>query len=456
MEDDCIFCNEHLATVTSKCGHRWACHPCFARSRAEGASSCPYCRKAVVSVSDSTTVQLRPTLLEDMISDCDAFKEDYPFGYLLLGTSERIADKDMYTAVKQAVAAVEAKRLNLNKLKSALRSRLTMEQYQIVFVELMKKQDLHDILQKLDNRKFEKVENTRIVQELIVHTVESTDNRAIALRAIATTTGDAVVRSVLQASHFSAPGAAANGIGSVIMFSLFSALELYRYSKGELTGVETAKNIGEHFIGGIGGFAGAAGGGAAGAAIGSVVPVIGTVIGGIVGGVIGGLIGGILGDGFFRWVYRKIVPGKREEYNEREIKEQQQLSAKDVVNRAAGKFGINVDVVSFSSAHEIFRRMLLVSHPDKHPNAPPEELERLNDETRDIMACWQIVREYYNEQGKIVGSDCEEGFIKAYTLKVKDAATNVWLNTRMFFNNMRLGRDVDPQTERIEEVTFYL
>ncbi|CAF1550997.1 unnamed protein product, partial [Didymodactylos carnosus] len=338
--------------------------------------------------------------------------------------------------------AVKASRLDFRRLKVALKERLTIAQYQLVFVELIKDENLHGVLKQLDSRKFERRSVTRSVQEMVVRTIESPDNKAIVSRAVIGTAGSAVfdlaTKGISGFVNASATGcAASNGV----MFAIFSAVELYRWSKGA-DGREVAKNIGEHAVGSLcgfsGGYGGFFGGAAAGAAIGSAVPIIGTAIGGVIGGIIGTLFGGLVCDAAGRWVYRKFLPRKETARVDTKENVEHQITPEEVAEKAAEKFGINLQLDSFEEAQARFRRRLLGSHPDKHPDASEEERKRLTAETTDILACWLIVREYYNDRGQVESADCEEGFIKAFALKVFEAATNQWRVARTYFHHVEL------------------
>lgn len=464
MEDICIYCTVCLATVTfDACGHRQYCATCYKKTMENDRKNCPICYVEVKAVQDSTVVQLRETTLSDSLSVYDDLKQDYPYGCILFGEhtpQECIANRDIQQVVRQAMEAVRASRLDFRQLKVALKERLTVAQYQLVFVELIKDENLHGVLKQLDNRKLEQQLVTRSVQQMVVYTIESPNKGAIMSRAAIGTSGSAVFDLVTKGvSSLGSASAAGCAVSNGVMFTIFTAVELYRWSKGA-DGLEVAKNIGEHAVGSLCGFGGGYGGclvgSMAGAALGSVVPGIGTAIGGVIGGIIGTLFGGLVCDATGRWFYRKILPRKETAHVDTEENVEQQITAEEVAKKAAEKFRINLQLDSFEEAHARFRRRLLDSHPDKHPGASEEEHARLTAETRDILACWLIVREYYNDRGQVEGADCEEGFIKAFVLKVFEASINQWRVVRTYFHDVALGRDINPGTEKIESITFYV
>lgn len=464
MEDICIFCTERLATVTfNACGHRQYCALCYQRTTQNGPINCPICYCRVMAVQDSTAVQLQETTLSAALSLYDDLRQAYPYGCLLFkghDPQEFIPTPDVQRTVREAMEAVKASRLSLRDLKTALKDRLSVAQYGLVFVELIKDENLHGVLKQLDSRKFEKRLITISVKRMVVHSIESPNASAIVARAFIATTGSVAIDLATKGvSGFVNASAAGCGVSNALMFAIFSAVELYRWSKGT-DGTEVAKNIGEHAVGSLcgfgGGYGGFLGGAMAGAAVGSVVPLIGTSIGGVIGGIIGTFLGGFVLDAAGRFVYRKILPRKKNANVDTEESFEQQLTPEEVANKAAEKFGINLTDDSFEEAHARFRRRLLGNHPDKHPQASEEERERLTAETRDILACWLVVREYYNDKKEVEGADCEEGIIKVFVLKVFERVTNQWKVARTYFHHFNLGRDIDPVKEKIEEVTFYV
>lgn len=168
---------------------------------------------------------------------------------------------------------------------------------------------------------------------------------------------------------------------------------------------------------------------------------------------------GAIADYGSRKLYRRIFSGEEVYEVEENIQEDVPRPNKEVVEKAAEKLGVNVDAVGFAKAQAKFYRKLLAYHPDKHPKHPDiseDEKNRLTDKITDILACWLIVREYYNDQGRILQSDCDEGYIKIRVLKSFDAVLNRWRTVRTFFDNINLGRDVDPGTERLEHAVIYV
>jgi hypothetical protein len=475
MEDLCIICCERLATVTFNCGHRCYCKLCFEviLTRTNGRAICPYDKRVVETVQDTTAVQLRELTLEDHLPMYDVLRVEYPFGYKLFSNRELPADETLYRIVREAVNAVRAHVISLDDLRERLLSRLTMAQYQLVFVELLKHDDLHGVMEQLDRKKTENLKTTKFVKELIVSTVEKTDPTAIGMRALVGTAGGTGFSVASRGvSGLTSSLVSVGGVSSLAVFAIFSALEVYRWSKsddGKIDGITALVNIGEHAVGTtsgfLGGWGGAIAGGLAGAALGSVVPVIGTVIGGIAGTILGLFFGGVICDATNRYIYRKFLPRKEVNTVEKEEDEFRRLTPREIAERAATKFGVNLDCHSFSEAQTRFRQELLRSHPDKNPNASLAEKEQLQANTRDNLACWCVLREYYKDHctssSNAVRSDGKdldespEGYIKIKVLRVFNAISNSWKVARCFFGTASLDRPL-TEHEELQEMVLYV
>jgi hypothetical protein len=404
----------------------------------------------------------------------DALKAEYPFGCKLFA-NEPVPAESLPRIVEEAARAVIDGVIPLVDLRKRLRRHLTMEQYDLVFVELLKKQDLYGVVEQLDRKKTEKFKTTKYVKSLIIKTVEETDAAAIGMRALAGTVGgtsfNAASRGVSGLTSSLYP---VDGVSSSAVFAIFSAIEVYGVRSTVGPGVRSMLftalvNVGEHAVGTtngfLGGWGGATAGGLAGAALGSVVPVIGTVIGGIAGTILGMFFGGAICDATGRWIYRKFLPRKEVSTVETEEDEFHQFTPREIADKAAKKFHVNLDKHSFGKAQRRFRQALLRSHPDKNPLASPEEKERLQAETTDILACWCVVREYYKDHPTSSSresgdeddiDESQEGYIKIQVLRVFNAISNSWDVKRCFFDIVSLGRPVNPENERLQEMVLYV
>jgi hypothetical protein len=166
--------------------------------------------------------------------------------------------------------------------------------------------------------------------------------------------------------------------------------------------------------------------------------------------------GSYVADFAARKAYRKALPKEKSCVEEREELVEHTMSKLEIAQKAADKFGVNLNSHSFEEAHIRFRKMLLAAHPDKHPNASAEHLEELTAETRDIIACWGIVRLHYAEAGAVAECEVDETFVTTTVLYAWDAALNGWKVVRSWCGNIGLGRNIDPATERLDQVTIYL
>lgn len=463
----CFMCEERLATVTFECPsqHRMTCRRCYEVFRSNAAPRiprCPICRQPVARVSDSTHLMLREISLDDGMALATLLEADYPFGSRLFGQAQ-IADADVVRVVREAMEAVNATRLNLRDLQIALANRLTRAQEQLVFVELIRFQDLHRVMLAVNGREYERGKVLRQIQEMVVHTIDSSDNRAILSRAVVGTIGDTIFSATQSGlSGLSTFNAGADGVTNGIMFAVFSAIEVYRYSKGEIDGVTASVNIGEHAVGAAagfgGGYAGCLAGAAVGALIGSVVPVVGTAVGGVIGSIIGMFLGGMICDATGRWLYRKVLPKTETRAETNSIEVEERLTPKEVAQNAANRFNVHLHIHSFAEANTRFRETLLANHPDKFPHENDVQKAERTAATRDIIACWVIVRTWYNDNGQVATSTTLESYVTISVLKMWDAAKQQWNVTRTWWigEMVRLERALNPALERLDEVTIYL
>jgi uncharacterized membrane protein YhiD involved in acid resistance len=291
--------------------------------------------------------------------------------------------------------AVNASELSLTDMKIALRTHLTEAQKQYVFAGLYKDVDLHAMLKQMDRRFFEKKVTRTYVQEIVRYTIEETDYLAVGARAVAGSMGGAILKCFLFGANRNGKVQWESGVHTSTLICMMVCVgKLYRYSVSpDMTAKEFAKNVGEHVVGCGAAVAGAWAAGAAGAAVGSVFPAgVGTFIGGVFGAIFFMCTGSYVADFAARKAYRKALPKEKSCVEEREELVEHTMSKLEIAQKAADKFGVNLNSHSFEEAHIRFRKMLLAAHPDKHPNASGEHLEELTAETRDIIACWGIIR----------------------------------------------------------------
>ena len=289
---------------------------------------------------------------------------------------------------------------------------------------------------------------------MIVQTIESPDSVAIASRAVVATVGSAGFDLLTNGlTGFGSAGFGACAVSNTVMFLCFTGIEIFQWCIGLRFGSEVVKNIGEHAVGNGFGAVGAYGGFQVGATIGTLfAPVVGTVF----GGVIGSIIGGLMWDGFGRAIYRHFVPGKKTETIEKDVTEEHVLTPQELAEKAASKFHSDINYDTFDEAQAKYRRHLLANHPDKHPDVSEEKRKQLTAETADILACWNIIREYYQNRGDEVQSNCEEGFVKIFAYQILDMATQKWRTVRTFLDHVNFGREIDPTKEKLKEMVIYV
>jgi hypothetical protein len=445
MQDSCFFCDD---------------------PQNANACVCFVCRQPTNGQDPENSLQRQGcTTPADAVEQTRTFRLNYPMGARLYG-EDIIADEDVLRVVRDAMRAVNASVLPLGLLKRALAKRLTMAQYQLVFLELVKEQDLYNVLIKLDSKLSERKTITQRAQEVVVHTIEDTDTSAIACRAVAGTIADTLITGLTRGlSGFQSFKVGTDAVTNTLVFSVFAILEIYRCSKGEITAATMRRNIGEHATGSIAGFAGSWAGFKVGASIGVVcgtaipIPFIGSVAGGVIGGITGLFLGGMIMDGAGRWVYRKFLPNEKTELREYDETVEVLMTPIEIVKKAALKLNIDIEVDAFADANTRFRRKLLANHPDKAPpNSTAEELERRCAETRDLLSCWQVVRTYYQDEGRLDPEESEEAFIILCVLQALNTVTNTWETVRSWFENASAGVEhpLNPAEQRIESKRLYL
>jgi hypothetical protein len=201
-----------------------------------------------------------------------------------------------------------------------------------------------------------------------------------------------------------------------------------------------------------GGYAGFTAGAVAGATLGSVVPVIGTVVGGVVGSILGLLLGSVICDISGRWVYRKVFPNKQSREETIEFSEERRMTPQEIAERAATTINVNIHLDTFDEAHKRFRRKLLSVHPDKAPvNATDDEKRLRTEQTRDVLACWTLVRQWYVDENRH-DPHVSEAFIEMCVLKMWDAALGGFKVVRSWFGSPNMYSVVDDEIETVDVV----
>jgi hypothetical protein len=134
---------------------------------------------------------------------------------------------------------------------------------------------------------------------------------------------------------------------------------------------------------------------------------------------------------------------------------EQRLSPREVADVAARIFNVDLDRDSYADAHQQYRRMLLRNHPDKAPPGTSlDELDRRKQETREILANWNVVRAYYYDNNLVNDDSVQECVLTACTLKVFE--DGIWKTVRSWWGDENLHHVQNPATEKIEKDYVYL
>lgn len=468
-----------LACMTYECGHRFLCTQCFDVAFAEAKTlNCPLDDCLVAdreNVTDSLPHQHRHLYISRGLS----MRDNNPIGTSFHGQDfSQLADAAVVARVRAVLKGIDLSSVDgEEELRLIVGDNLTINQYDLVWAELSKDADLHGVLKKIDAKNFEKETFAEYVRREVVTTVEGTNKRAIASRAIAGSIVDMIFYAFYGVADktwygyygYSAP---MDAVSNIMMTGLFCTLEFYRGCKGQhvdengnVVGItmDTAiTNMGEHVAGGAGGFAGSMAGakafGMAGAAAGSLVPGVGTATGGLVGAFAGIIIGGIGVDYALRMMYRLFYPNEEVHMEENSVESTRLLTKEESAQRAAEVLGINLKKNSFAIAQGIFREEIMRVHTDKNPHCSLDEMKQFQERTCDVLACWAIVREYYKESNKIKPShkECELNMWVLRT-KMEEAGEEMWKAVRVWFGSEDdIGRPLDEGVEKVDHELIYL
>ena len=95
---------------------------------------------------------------------------------------------------------------------------------------------------------------------------------------------------------------------------------------------------------------------------------------------------------------------------------------------------------------------------DKFPHESDDQKAERTAAIRDILACWVIVRTWYNDNGHVATSTTLESYVTVSVLRMFDAVTQRWNVTRTWWigEMVRIERASNPAIERVDEVTIYL
>jgi len=449
-EDVCVVCYDRLAEVLTECGHRVICEECMQnmarRATRRGLRPmCPTCREPINAPRDGRYLQLSPVTPAEAEPDGQGH---YPFAVLDFSPADgddtiAFADSDIMRRVRAAVHAANNGALDMDVTFHALQDQLTPQEQELAMIELLKDTDLHGTVTVLTSRLARRVFVWEdVARHMVRRTIEGQDAEAMAARAVFASASDVALGVVTGGIRSLQGFSAGNGATNAFALVVFSSIDIYRWSKGELTAKQLGLNIGEHVVGCGCGFAGSVGGAALGAACGPAAPV--TVV-------LFSLIGGALADFVARTVYGRAVitcSGKRLQ-TEDEARQQ-------AITDAAAHLGIDLRRDGFVRAKEKFRSKILASHPD-HARAQGQEPD--DEAAAKIIACWQIVRGRYESRGQLRdgdGSKAPEALVRLWVMKVRENASGSWQVVRSWFGDMDNAPASEGELEKVECLSVYM
>lgn len=404
----------------------------------------------------------RPTrdlqLEETLARDADLQDDVYPYAALLDFRSNesmdadnnavQFADSQTMQRVREAVRACSQGKVQIYDLRAALNEQLTVAEQELAFVELNKHVDLHQTLVDLNEAMVRRDGVwAEVARYMIQRTVEGHDWKASAGRSAVSVVGDVVgvvACGVNSVTHFTTTNAITNSVVCLIL----SSVDVYRWSKGEISASELACNIGEH----VTGCTAALGGSILGAANGAV---LGTAVGGPLAPVtmvLGALLGGFLADFLARQAYRSCVNKLSDTLKDEETEDEARQRA---INEAATTLGVNLQRDGFALAKSKFRRRILESHPDRAAHNKTEDQES----AARVIAAWQIVRGQYEMRDELDDGDGRkepEAFIVIWVMKTRQTANGAWRVARTWFGEMQNAPVHRGQLEMVERHMVYM
>ena len=480
MADNCAVCFNSICTATWDCGnnHR-TCLSCFLDCRDTARRNdlplvCPMCRGAATKAVDTTAIQLHSATMQQARND----QIEVRIG-VTAGDRKELQEQNVVEFIRRSLASAVAnikasypdegeRAVTYQRLQQKLGSKLSRDEYNSVFTELVKDADMLEVLQNIDKKmcatKIEKSSTSRT----LIRAMHDPDNKAIVMKTSVNSFFQIMFSSISGGVDSLAHATAADVLVAGFMMVAFNTAEIYKYRAGEISGLDCLRNIVEHTVGCTASVAGCVAGGGAGAYIGGIVgssvPIIGTVMGVACGTILGSVIGSSGADFTARKAFRSWFPGVKSETTSIEVEREIRLTMEEKATEAAVTFKISLKHNSFSEAKKRFRRVLIANHPDRFNNRPQDIQDQQKKKVMKILSDWAIVRLYYKEYH--VDNGCEvdedegndEGFVHINTLKqqVQTSMGVGWKIVRCWFgDNNNIGRPLS-KNEKIETVELYV
>mmetsp|Transcript_65120 Transcript_65120/g.121365 ORF Transcript_65120/g.121365 Transcript_65120/m.121365 type:complete len:452 (-) Transcript_65120:277-1632(-) len=440
-EDWCVACQESLADVILACNHRVYCSECFktvcdkARNRGR-LPRCPWCRQELrLDLGEVARACRELQLTATTTEDAGPVDGRHPFERLLhfqpAADETGRVDAETMQRIREAVRAVQRRNLSHQQVMDALQDHLSDEERDYAMIELKKDVNLHSTLLVLDMNYWQRSQTWEMfARSLVRHLAEADDKKAVALRAGLSAGAQTIELAVCGGSFVTTCGFCVN----LAVFLMLASIDVYRWSKGDLSSTALGVKLGEHSCGCGLAFAGAAGGAALGGILGPV------------GAALGALLGSFIGDftGRSAWQYRCA------KMSQREIEDCKVKASQD----AARNLGIDLHADNYAVAKAKFRAQILSTHPDRNPEVAAEDAAAL-------IAHWQIVRAHYASSATSDEEDAPhaEADVAIYLtiMKVRSNINDGWKIVRSWFGNARnAAPDQETQLEKIEQQTLFI
>jgi hypothetical protein len=347
---------------------------------------------------------------------------------------------ELVALVREHMRLVGAGSKTADEIREWFRTSLTPQQISVTILELMKESDMHEII----CLHFEKehacaiararVTGWELYAQSMIKDLFDVENQAsyiLARGAVAqlfdtTFTAFANVSKTCMTSN-------------ILVFLMFSMIEIHKWSTNSITNNQLMVNIGEHFAGGVASYGG---------------ELIGFCVG-LSFGPIGMLICQLLFGTFFGFIGRGAVRGLVNNWVNQNTNNSLQAYLQ-VVREVALKMEVNIDAHSYSEAKMRFRGKIQLCHPDKFRNASEEIRNQKNREATELIAGWNIVRKYYEDNNKLdtnLPPEDADVFIKVYALRVYDKVRRVWVVVRTFFEELQFE---EREGVDMQEIQMYM
>ncbi|CAE7566740.1 unnamed protein product [Symbiodinium microadriaticum] len=252
-----------------------------------------------------------------------------------------------------------------------------------------------------------------VAKNAVVDLFTGNSKWAMSYRALASGATDS---AMYLASAGARSVAGADMASNIIMFAIFTSVDIYRYCSGEpgMVWDVLCDNIKENACGcGVGILGGVVGG------------MIGTLVCPGIGTFLGSLFAGMLFDFMGRASYRYALPKTKQ----REM----EAKAKAILKQNAEICRVDVNKDSFKQAKSSFHFRLRQVHIDKHRNVDEETALRLHEECVQLVSAWGIVRKYYEDQDMIPENE-PEGFVDVWTHRMRTSVDDAWVLMRSWIN----------------------